>query len=142
MTVFICLYLCRMMRWIGILFALALIAACFMPWVTIESKQITVTGFDTSGTNFGKPGLVHAVVSSLYILLLLLNKTWSKRVAFFICAINVAWAVRNLLLISACYAGECPAKHFALYLLLVASIGCMLVFVIGDLKRKTVPAST
>jgi hypothetical protein len=125
-----------MTRWIGILVALVLIAACFMPWVTIESKQITVTGFGTAGTNFGKPGIVHVVVSSLYIFLLLLNKTWSKRVAFFICAINVAWAVRNFLLISACYAGECPTKHFALYLLLLASLGCMMVFVIADLKRR------
>lgn len=124
-----------MMRWIGILIALLLVGACFMPWVTIESKQITITGFDTTGTSFGRPGLVHVVITSAYIFLLLLNKTWSKRTAFFICAINVAWSVRNFLIISACYAGECPKKHIALYLLIITSLGCMLAFSIND-KRK------
>jgi hypothetical protein len=125
-----------MMRWTGILIALFLIAACFMPWVTVESKQLTVNGFDTTGTNFGQPGLVLVIISSLYILLLLLNKTWSKRTAFFICAINVAWSIRNFLIISACYAGECPEKHFALYLLLITAILSMAVFLLPD-RSKT-----
>lgn len=125
-----------MMRWLGILIAVILIASCFMPWITIESKQITITGFDTTGTNFGKPGLVHVVVASLYILLLVLNKTWSKRAAFFICAVNVAWAIRNFMIISACYAGDCPTKRIALYMLIIASIGCMGVFLINDNKRN------
>jgi len=124
-----------MLRWIGIAIACVLIAACFMPWVTIESKQITVTGFETIGTNYGKPGLVHLVVSSLYIFLLLLNRIWSKRTAFFIGAINVAWSIRNFLLISACYAGECPEKEISLYLLVICSILCLLVFVLGDIRR-------
>ena len=110
-----------------------------MPWVTIESKQLTINGFDTTGTNFGQPGLVHFVVAAFYILLLLLNKTWSKRTAFFICAINVAWSVRNFLIISACYAGDCPKKHVALYLLLIASVGCMLVFSINDKREGSSP---
>ncbi len=125
-----------MMRWTGMIIACVLMVACFMPWVTIESKQITVTGFNTDGTNYGKPGLVHLVVSSLYILLLLLNKSWSNRTAFFIGAINVAWSVRNFLIISACYAGECPQKHFALYILLAASISAMLIFLISDMRKR------
>jgi len=43
------------MKWVGFLATLALIAACFFPWVFIESKNITVTGIESAGTTFGKP---------------------------------------------------------------------------------------
>jgi len=124
-----------MMRIAGIGMALLLIVACFLPWVSIESRQLSVSGFETAGTNFGKPGLVLVVIASLYILLLLLNKTWSKRTAFFICAISLAWALRNYLIISACYAGECPYKHAGLFLTIVASLGMMFVFILNEMRR-------
>ena len=32
-----------------------LVASCFLPWMTIETKGITITGMDTTGTTYGKP---------------------------------------------------------------------------------------
>jgi len=49
----------REMKWIGTLGALVLIVSCFFPWVFIESKNITVTGIESAGTSFGKPGYFH-----------------------------------------------------------------------------------
>lgn len=94
----------------------------------IESRQLTITGVDTTGTDFGKPGYFHFVWAALYLIFLIINKVWSKRVALGLSAFNVAWALRNFLLIPVCAGGECPVKQVGLYLLLAASI---LMFVTG-----------
>ena len=93
-----------------------------MPWVTIESKQIVVTGFNTEGTNFGKPAIFHLFLLFIFLVLVLLGKNWSYRAAFFTGAFNIAWAVRNFIVISACHGGICPEKHIGLYLILFLSV--------------------
>ena len=45
------------MRWFAIGAAIVLMAACFFPWVIIESKNIMVSGVEAKGTSFGKPGV-------------------------------------------------------------------------------------
>lgn len=110
----------------GILCAVALIAACFFPWVTIESKNILVSGVEASGTAFGKPGYFHILFSLIFIVLIIINKVWSSRINIFINAFNIAWAVRNFLVISMCHGGECPIKHTALYVVLITSFGMLL----------------
>src|ERR1043165_2320052 len=87
-----------------------LVVSCFMPWMTIESKGITITGLDTTGTSFGKPAYFHFLWSGLVLIFLLLNKVWSRRIALVFAAFNVAWALRNFLLIPSCQMGECPVK--------------------------------
>jgi hypothetical protein len=81
-----------------------------------------ITGMKAEAINFGKPGLLHIVLSVLMILLLLLNKMWSLKTAFFISAFNIAWSLRNFISISACSAGICPTKHMALYIILIAPV--------------------
>ena len=108
------------LKWLSLCFVLALMASCFYPWVSIESKNIVVTGFSAERIHFGKPGYLHVFLSSLFILFLLLHKIWSLRAAFFISAFNVAWGVRNFIALSACSGGECPVKHAALYIVLLA----------------------
>lgn len=72
--------------------------------------------------NFGKPGLFHIFLASLFLLLVLLNRSWSLRVAFFIGAFNMAWVLRNYIALSACSGGICPQKQFGLFLLLGSSL--------------------
>lgn len=110
-----------------------LMVACFMPWMTVESKGITITGLDTRGTLYGKPGYFHFVWAGLYLIFLLVNKVWSKRAAIGVAAFNIAWAARNFLLIPACQMGDCPVRKDGLYLLLAASI---LMFVTPMLSEK------
>jgi hypothetical protein len=124
------------MRWLGILVALLLIGACFLPWVTIQSNGIEVSGFDAKGTNFGKPGLFHFVIASFYIALLLINRVWSNRVAFFICALNIAWAVRNFVVITACRGGECPEKHAGIYIVILAAVSIMICALFIDVRWR------
>jgi hypothetical protein len=110
------------MKWIGILAAITLIIACFFPWVFIESKNITVTGIDSAGTNFGKPAYFHFFLAVIYLLFTLISKVWAKRWNLLIVALNIAWASRNYFIISGCSGGECPEKKAGLYMVLLSSI--------------------
>jgi len=93
------------MKWIGIVAAIALIVACFFPWVFIESKNITVTGIESTGTSFGKPAYVHFFLAPIYLLFSFIPKVWAKRWNLLIVALNIAWAARNYFIISACSGG-------------------------------------
>ena len=110
-----------------------LVIGCFLPWMTIESKGITITGLDTKGTLYGKPAYFHFLWAGLLLSFLMLNKIWSKRAAVGVVAFNLAWAARNFLLIPACQMGECPVRKEGLYLLLA---GAVLMFVIPFLPEK------
>ena len=46
-------------KWIGLAGAALLVIASFMPWVTIQSQQLVVSGVDATGTNYGKPAYFH-----------------------------------------------------------------------------------
>ena len=72
---------------IGIIAALMLIGICFLPWSYIASLNITITGFSAAGTNYGKPGLVNAILCSLMIILFAVPAIWAKRTNFFLAAL-------------------------------------------------------
>jgi len=46
--------------------AILLVISCFTPWVFIASKNITVSGIDSAGTNFGKPGYFHLLMAFFF----------------------------------------------------------------------------
>lgn len=123
------------MRWIAILIAVSVIAACFYPWVTYKGGNV-VEGFYSTNETWGKPGLIHVAMCSLFIILLLIGKLWSLRIAFFVSAINIAWALRNYFLIPACEGGECPVKHTAIYILLFGSILATIALLFSGARTK------
>jgi len=126
----------RWMKWIGILSAILLVVSCYTAWVFIPSKQLTVSGVDASGTNFGKPGYFHFVMAAIYIVFTLIPKVWSQRSNLLICAFNLAWAIRNFIIIPACQMGECPEKKQGLYLTLIASVLMLVASLFPDIKLK------
>jgi hypothetical protein len=111
-----------------------LVASCFTPWVIIESKNIVVSGIDATGTNFGKPGYIHFVLSFFYIVFHLIPKVWAKRWNLLVVGLNIAWAIRNYFLISTCREGECPEKQIGLYLVMAASVLLMISALFPDVK--------
>lgn len=112
----------RYSQLIGAIAAIVLIAACFMPWSYIASKQIEVTGLNAIGTNFGKPGMFNLILTSVALIFFIVPKIWAKRTNVFVGALNLAWSIRNFFIVTACSMGECPEKKTGLYLLLVCSI--------------------
>jgi hypothetical protein len=116
----------KKMKWIGVMAAILLIVSCFTPWVVIESKAITVSGIDATGTNYGKPGYFHFIFSFFFLLFTFIQKVWAKRFNLLVVAVNVAWAAKNYFLLTACAGGECPVSQTGLWLMLFAS-GVMLI---------------
>ncbi len=126
----------RFMKWIGLLAVALLIVSCFLPWVIITSKNIVVSGVDATGTNFGKPGYAHFVLGFFFFVFHLIPKLWAKRFNLIIVALNIAWAVRNYFIISACREGDCPEKHIGLWLVLIASTLMLLAALFPDIQLK------
>ena len=129
----------RWMKWLGLLSGLLLIFSCFFPWVIIISKDITIRGIDSTGTNFGKPGYFHLFLSFLFIIFNFIERIWAKRINIFIVAINLAWAIRNYIIISACQGGECPEKKMALYAVVFASILMLVTALFPDIDVQNRP---
>jgi hypothetical protein len=122
------------MKWIGLLATLALVTACFFPWVFIESKNITVTGIEAAGTSFGKPGYFHFVMAASYLVFNFTPRIWAKRMNLLVAALNIAWAARNYFIISACIAGECPEKKPGLYVVLISSLLMLIAALLPKMK--------
>lgn len=112
----------QIMKWLSLAAIVTLITSCFFPWISIESKNIVVSGFHAEVIGFGKPGWIHTFFSGVFVVLLLLDKIWSLRTAFFISTFNIAWGIRNFIAFSTCSGGICPTRHTALYLVLLCPI--------------------
>ena len=124
----------RLMKWIGIVAAILLTISCFTPWVVIESKNITISGIDATGTNYGKPGYFHIIMALLFLLFSLIPKVWAKRCNLFIIAMNFAWAIRNYFVIAACQGGDCPEKKTGIYLVVLSSVLMLAAALFPDVK--------
>jgi hypothetical protein len=106
---------------VGFLLALVVLGTCFFPWVIIESKQLTISGFHTKGTNFGRPGLFIFFTAGLSLLFFLINKIWAKRLNVFITTFCFTWSVSKYLMLSAVLADDYimmnikPGEHGSTY---------------------------
>jgi hypothetical protein len=127
--------------WLGLLATVVLVIACFYPWVTIPSKNIVVSGVDATGTAYGKPGYLNFILSTLYALFLIIPKEWSRKIALFAAAFNLAWSVRNFLIISSCHGGICPEKQPAIYIVWIAALVMLLALMLTKTKVKQVQES-
>jgi hypothetical protein len=124
----------RYIKWIGLGAAVLLVISCFMPWVFIPSKNITISGLHGEGSNFGKPGYFNLLMTAFFLFFHFVPRVWAKRVNLLVVALNVAWAFRNLLLLSFCRGGECPEKKVGLYLLVLSSIIIVVAGLFPDMK--------
>jgi hypothetical protein len=131
----------RFLKPLGAISALLLIVCCFLPWVRIESRALVITGMDTTGTNFGKPGYLHLIFAAIFLLLNFIPRIWARRLNLFFMAFNVAWAFKNLLRIGACEGGECPVKQWALWALPVLSFIMLLAVLLAPEKIQPGPAA-
>lgn len=123
---------------IGIIATLLVIIICFFPWVGIAEKNITVSGLNSGGTDFGKPGLMNIFLSVLMLLFFAIPKIWAKRTNIFIGFFNLSWAIRNYILLSSCMAGVCPEKYLSLYALLLLTA---IMLIMSLLPRMNIPVT-
>ena len=121
------------MKWTGVAAAILLVISCFLTWVTIDYKQLVVTGVDTTGTAFGKPAYFHFLMVAVFLLLSFTQRIWAKRLNLLVTAINLAWAVRNFFIIAQCSGGECPHRETGMWLMLVTSLLMLLSALFPDM---------
>jgi hypothetical protein len=95
-----------------------------------------MSGFDTTGTRFGRPGLFLDFFTLIALFLFAIPKIWSKRTNIFIGAIVFTWSIRNYILVSTCLMGECPIKQPALYVLVVASFVVMVMTLLPKINTS------
>ena len=125
----------RNSNYIGILAGLIMILAAAFPWIYITSLDAVLTGFGSEKiTRFGMPVLMNLFMIGLAIIFFLVPKLWAKRANPFVGAINFAWALRNLLLLSTCRNGECPQTTVWLYVYFAASLILLVMTVLPDMK--------
>ncbi|HEY2727029.1 MAG TPA: hypothetical protein VGI61_07645 [Parafilimonas sp.] len=105
----------------GITAVIILAAICYLPWSFIGEKNIIITGMSAPGTMFGKTGLMHFVLGVPLIVFFIVSKIWVKRINVFIGAINLAWSIRNYILLTTCFMGECPKIKIGLILSMALS---------------------
>ena len=104
----------------GIILSIVLIAICFLPWCTVPSLNISVSGVNgyvNENLNFGRQIIPHTFFAVLLIIFFSLQKVWSKRTNIFIAFLNMGWAFKNFILLSLCRTGICPSIQPALYFL-------------------------
>ena len=122
-------------KWIGLLAAVSILIVCYQTWIYVPSVHLEIGGMSASGKqNFGRPGLVNMIMTIGSVIMYLLPFIWAKRTNIFFCAFNIAWAVRNYILLTKCYGGDCPSIKPALYLLLLASLIMLLMSFAPDIK--------
>ncbi|MFM8806739.1 MAG: hypothetical protein ACKOD1_05195 [Sphingomonadales bacterium] len=112
----------RSISWLGLAAVLLLAIACTMPWILIPSKQLIISGIEAEGTRYGKPGYLHLLLGTFYFIFTLVPTVWAKRANLLVVAFNMAWTIRNFLILSLCRGGECPQRLTGMYLLLLASV--------------------
>jgi hypothetical protein len=120
---------------LGCIAVLILAAICYMPWSFIADGNIIVTGMSAPGTEYGKPGLMHLVLGFVLIILFLIPKIWAKRINLFIAAINLAWSIRNYILLATCFMGECPQIKAGLISSIFLSTAIFIMTLLPDLRQ-------
>ncbi len=124
----------RYMKWIGLLAALLLTASCFTPWIFIGSKNITISGVDATGTNYGKPGYFHFFLTAVFLFCTFMPRVWAKRINLLVTALNLGWCLRNFFILATCSGGECPVRQTGLWLSLLASVLMLISALFPDMK--------
>lgn len=121
---------------IGVVLCLLLIGACYLPWAFIPSLNFEATGMNSDRLGYGKPGLLHIILSVANIVLFLVPKVGAKRVNLFVTAINLAWGIKNFSLYSTCAGGECPVRKWGLYVSLLFVFGIFVMSMLPTTKVK------
>ncbi len=125
-------------QWIALTSAIVLVIACFMPWVYIAPANLIISGVDTEGTRFGIPAYLHFILAAVIILFTFIKKIWAKRFNLMFAALNLAWAIKNYIIMSRCEAGECPVKQTGIYLVLIAALTLLITTFFPNMKISVV----
>jgi hypothetical protein len=121
---------------IGIVAALLIILACFLPWTFHPDLNKHFTGFYSEDNIYGKPGKLYAFFAAILIILFVIPRVWAKRTNWLVATLTVAYTIRTYFLFSTCYSGICPTKEVGIYLLIAAVAIVFVMAMVPDIKLK------
>ncbi len=113
-------------QWIGIVAAIIMVAACFMPWTYYPDIDQTFNGFYSYQNVYGRPGKAITVLAIICIIFFLIPRIWAKRWNIFFGVITLTYVLKTFILFSGCYRGICPTKLYGVWVTLVAAIVVLL----------------
>ena len=123
-------------QWLGILAALVLIAACFLPWTYHPDLDKEFTGFFSEKNIYGKPGKVFIFFAVVAIIFFLLPRIWAKRWNMLVTGLASAYAIKTFLMFAGCYRGICPEKKAGLWIMLASALVMLVMAILPDMKLK------
>jgi len=123
-------------QWIGIAASILLVAACFLPWAWYPDLQESFTGFFSEKNTYGRPGKILLFFGIVATILFLAPRVWAKRANVLVCAITIAFCIKNYIVYTGCYRGICPEKKIGIFLTLFAAALMTLCAVLPDTKLK------
>lgn len=123
-------------NYIGVLAAIVMIIACFLPWAYYPDLSKSFTGFFSEQNRYGKPGKALVFFAVFTIVLFMMPRVWAKRLNMVMAALALAFSVRCFMLFSTCYRGICPEKETGIYLIVIASIVMIIASVLPYVKLK------
>jgi hypothetical protein len=122
----------------GLISVAVVIISAFLPWLTIESKQLVFTGINTTGSSFGEPGKLNIILAVIAGIFFLIRNKWIARINLFGTAFMAAWTFRNFILFSRCEMGECPDRQIGLYLSLIAALAAFICVILSNGGKQEV----
>ncbi len=110
---------------VGLVACIAIVGACFLPWVHYNNINETFTGFHVTkfatGNYYGRAGIIISIFAALILLLMLLPRIWAKRINLFLAALLFAYCIRTYIIFtSALFEGEVEKKG-GIYLIILLS---------------------
>src|SRR4030095_273021 len=121
---------------VGIVAALLVILACFLPWTFHPDLNQYFTGFYSEENIYGKPGKMFIIFASILIVLFAIPRVWAKRTNWLIATLLVAYTIREYFLFTSCYSGICPVKQIGIYLLVAAVVLSFVMAILPDIQLK------
>ncbi|HSB92680.1 MAG TPA: hypothetical protein VLC28_06160 [Flavitalea sp.] len=108
-------------KYIGIVAALLMVAACFMPWTFYPDLGKTFNGFFSQENAYGKPGILLSILAVIVIILFLVPRVWAKYWNIFFSAICFTYAIKSFVLFAGCYPKGCPEKLIGIWLMIAGA---------------------
>ena len=109
----------------AVLSALLLIGFAYLPWIYIDMNDLTLTGVNDRGLDYGPRGKGHIYFAVICLIMILIGRNWSMLFAIVVAVVNIAFAGSHLY-VYRCSGGVCPQKLYGLYLAMGASLMLLL----------------
>ena len=123
-------------KYIGILAALLMVAACFMPWTFYPDLGKTFNGFFSQENAYGKPGILLSMLAAISIILFLVPRVWAKYWNIFFSAIIFTYALKSFVLFAGCYPKGCPEKLIGIWLMMAGASIVLLASLMPETKSR------